>query len=278
MAIVEANWHSFLSPDSEIPPDVFFLVVTEDAENADSSKKSFGAHKLLLAGNSQVFRRMFFGPMRETGGVVEVKETTPEAFSTMIDYIYKPHGQQFSLQNIGCPQKLFELLAIADKYEILNLKTLTVDALRSLAISRGNLIFTATVAKNYRQLYDDVGTKLMVRCLKVILDSTTRGGDIFTLVTETKANFPDASFDILHELINVGRETLQLPGPLHLDSKKYSFDILQVGAPWSSLTQRSIRSQKMKTSLPQSQSWGLSGKLSTISNQLSTCSARQTIL
>ena len=129
----------------------------------------------------------------------------------MIDYIYRAPDSDFSLEDIKCPQELFELLAVADRYEILSLKTLAADALGSLAISRENLIFTATVAKNYRQLYDDVGSKLMVKCLKLILDSTTRGCDIFTLVTETKANFPDASFDILHELINVGRETLQLP-------------------------------------------------------------------
>ena len=231
MAIVEANWQTFLSQDSEIPPDVFFLIKTEDAEDVESSQKSFGAHKVLLAGNSPVFRRMFFGPMMETGEGIEVKETTPEAFGTMIDYIYKPPGEEFSLQDIRCPQKLFELLAIADRYEILNLKILTVDALQRLAISRENLIFTATVAKNYRQLYDDVGTKLMVKCLKVILDSTTRGGDIFTLVTETKANFPDASFDILHELINVGRETLQLPGPSDFESEILILTFCRLGHP-----------------------------------------------
>ena len=210
MAIVEANWQTFLSPDSEIPPDVFFLVKTEEAENAESSRKYFGAHKLLLSGKSTVFRKMFFGSMKETGEVIEVKETTAEAFTTMIEYIYKPPGEEFSLQDIRCPQKLFELLATADRYDILNLKTLTVDALGSLSISRDNLIFSATVAKKYRQLYGDLGTKVMVRCLKLITDS--RGGDICALVTETKANFPDAKFDILHELINVGREALQLPG------------------------------------------------------------------
>ena len=153
MAIVEADWHTYLSPGSEIPPDVFFLVKTEAAEKAETSRESFGTHKVLLAGNSPVFRRMFFGPMMETGEVIEVKETTPEAFGTMIDYIYKPPGEEFSLQDIRCPQKLFELLAIADRYEILNLKTLTVDALGSLSISRENLIFSATVAKKYRQLW-----------------------------------------------------------------------------------------------------------------------------
>ena len=54
MAIVEANWHTYLSPHSQIPPDVFFHVKTEDGEEMDmddeSSKKTIGAHKFLLAG------------------------------------------------------------------------------------------------------------------------------------------------------------------------------------------------------------------------------------
>ena len=87
-----------------------------------------------------------------------------------------------------------------------------MDALGALLITREKMIFTATIANNYRRLYNDVGRKLMVRCLKFLLDSTTRGGDIFALLTETKDTFPDASFDILHELVSVGRETLQLPG------------------------------------------------------------------
>ena len=87
MALQEVNWQNFLSPDCDIPPDVFFLVKPEDGHSMDGSGKSIGAHRLLLAGVSPVFRRMFFGPMKETDEVVEVKETTPEAFSTMIDYI-----------------------------------------------------------------------------------------------------------------------------------------------------------------------------------------------
>ena len=92
----------------------------------------------------------------------------------------------------------------------MSLKTLTLDALGSLEISNQNLIFVATVAKNNKPLFEDVSTKLLLKCFKFV--KTGEGRDTFTLISETKKNFPDASFDVLHELINVGNETVQLPG------------------------------------------------------------------
>ena len=208
MAIMEVNWQTFLSPGSPLPPDVSFLVISEDDDKALG--ETIGAHRLLLAAVSPVFRGMFFGPVKETGDMVKVKETSYEAFTTMFRFIYKVPGEEFHLTDISCPQKLFELLTVADKYEILSLKTLAVDALGSLSISNENMIFVVTVAKNYKLMFEDVSTKLLLKCLKFI--KTGGGQDTFTLISETKKNFPDASFDVLHELINVGNETLQLTG------------------------------------------------------------------
>ena len=193
MAIVKTNWQSSLSPGSDLPPDITFLVRGE--EGAES--KSVGAHRWLLAGISPVFRRMFFGPVKETGEVVEVKETTPEAFRTMINFIYMPPaGESFNLDNVTCPQKIFEVLALADRYEILDLKTMASDALEKLAITRENMIFTATVANNYKIGFNEVSTKLMVKCLKFLYDTTNGAGDIGALIVNTEENFPGASLDI----------------------------------------------------------------------------------
>ena len=208
MAIMEVNWQAFLSPSSPLPPDVSFLLISEDDDKALG--EPVRAHRFLLAAVSPVFRGMLFGPVKETGDMIKVKETSYEAFTTMFRFIYKLPGEEFSLTDMSCPQKLFELLTVADKYEILSLKTLAKDALGSLAISNENMIFVATVAKNYKQLFEDVSQELLLKCLKFI--KTGGGRDTFTLISETKKNFPDASFDVLHELINVGNETLQLPG------------------------------------------------------------------
>ena len=125
MTIVETSWQEFLSPDSEIPHDVHFLAKGED-EGQDSASKPIGAHKVLLAGVSPVFRRMLFGPLKEEREVIEVKDTTHEAFNTMIKFIYKPLGSrffnQFNQNVIHCPQKFFDLVDLAEKYEIFSLK------------------------------------------------------------------------------------------------------------------------------------------------------------
>ena len=135
MSILETDFRVFLSPDSDLPPDVFFLIQGEDEESGGQSKP-IGAHRFILAAVSPVFRRMFFGPMKETAEEVEVKETTPEAFEAMIKYIYNPPGgETFNLDQIGCPQKLFELLTLVNKYQILSLATLCTmawDALNDL--------------------------------------------------------------------------------------------------------------------------------------------------
>ena len=111
-SIAETDLRVFLSPDSGLPHDVIFLVRGEDEE---SEGERVGAHKQFLAAVSEVFRLELFGPMKETGEVVEVKETTPEAFKTMIKYLYSPQ-EAFNLDHISCAQKLFELLNLATRY------------------------------------------------------------------------------------------------------------------------------------------------------------------
>ena len=212
MSIAEINWQNFLSPDSDLPPDVAFLVKGEE-EGGDGQSRTIRAHRLFLSGVSPVFKGMFFGPMKDTAEVVEVKETTPEAFDTMINYIYNPpNGDTFNLDHISCPQKLFELVTLANKYQILNLVTMASEALGNLALTRENMIFTATVAKNYKGVFDDLSTKVLLKCLKFLLDTTRGAGDIYALIKETVDNFPGANLDVLRELIGVGNVTLQLEG------------------------------------------------------------------
>ena len=128
--------------------------------------------------------------MKEVGEVVEVRDTASEASEIMIEYIYTyEHGDWniSTLYNISCAQGLFELLSVADRYEILNLATIASYALDTLPINKGNVVFVATVAKKYKRMYEDKSREVLVRCLKFVYDTTL--GDIFALISSTRQNF-----------------------------------------------------------------------------------------
>ena len=134
MSLAATDFREFLAPDSEIPPDVTFLVQTEtnkegQEDQGSTSSKPIKAHRQFLACVSPVFREMFFGPMKEASEVITVTDTTAEAFETMINYIYNPpsHGESQIVQTIqiNCPQKLFEVHALATEYQLWKLVTLT---------------------------------------------------------------------------------------------------------------------------------------------------------
>ena len=90
-------------------------------------------------------------------------------------------------------KKLFELLYLAERYEVGNLKTKTEDALQSLTLTQENMIFTATVAKKFKKVFDNTSTKMLMRCLNF-------------------NNLPEANLEILHELVSIGSDSLHLPG------------------------------------------------------------------
>ena len=118
-------------------------------------------------------------------------------------------------------------MALSDKYEILTLKTLASDSLSSLALTNQNMIFAATVATNYKHMFEEVSKKLLLRCLEFLFGKTG-GGDTFSLLTETKKNFPD---DVLQELVVVGKEAFLLPGicdfGMDLSKRKKVFNLWQ---------------------------------------------------
>ena len=194
MAIVETSWQKLLSPDSQFPPDVFFLVKGDDESLENDAGKCIAAHRIFLASVSPVFMSMLCGPLKETGEVIEVRATTVQAFTTMINYIYKAPGRFFedydegeddeedelNQKKVRCPRKFFELLEIAERFEILSMKQeLISDVIESFVITFNNVIFVATVATEYKRIFDDVSIKLLTRCLKVLI-KLIKAGDTWT--------------------------------------------------------------------------------------------------
>ena len=76
MAIVDTDWKTFLDPNSDLPTDVSFVVTGDDdlATNTINlaTNNTIRAHKWPLAGVSPVFRKQFFGPMKNDRDKIEL--------------------------------------------------------------------------------------------------------------------------------------------------------------------------------------------------------------
>ena len=114
------------------------------------------------------------------------------------------------MSDIDCPQKLFEALELAERYEILKLKKIATSALKTFEINQENMIFTATVAKNYKETFADLSFKVLSNCLNYLFKGPSSAGNILSLIMMTKSNFPEADFNIFNELISVGSEMVTL--------------------------------------------------------------------
>ena len=135
---------------------------------------------------------------------MEVEDTSAQAVRAMIIYIY--HKDYISEEVLTDTSTLFELYALGDMYDILNLKTEIMDSLDELEITMDTLVDTATVANNYKWLHTDLSTELMMKCLKFYLELEDRDKD--------NLSRGDIDLDIFDELMKFGIYTLQLTGKL----------------------------------------------------------------
>ena len=78
MTLKHVNWADYIfTAQPPLPYDVTFRVFPLEDE---SHFEEVSAHKLLLASVSDVFHRQFFGALANDKQVVEIKETTINAF------------------------------------------------------------------------------------------------------------------------------------------------------------------------------------------------------
>ncbi|XP_065204072.1 speckle-type POZ protein-like [Planococcus citri] len=78
--------------------------------------KNYPAHKLILAARSSVFKAMFRNDMQESQkNRIVINDIEEETFEEMLHYIYT--GKVKNLE-----ESAFELLSVADKYDLKELK------------------------------------------------------------------------------------------------------------------------------------------------------------
>jgi len=110
-------------------------------------KGEIKAHKYILAASSPVFKAMFFGPMKENKDVVEVKETSYEAFKKLIEYIYHVDIECKDISIV----ELYDIVNLAERYDMPKLKEELKIQMKNISISMDNVIEVATSANEYSQ-------------------------------------------------------------------------------------------------------------------------------
>ena len=156
MSFILDNWSKLLDSTSDIPTDVKFKIVEKDTDGNEAIFH-FQAHKMALALASPVFRREFYGDLKETEDTILVKETTIDAFQILINYVYR---KDLNLE-VGL-HKLFEVFNLAEKYDMSELREQVREKIESWPLSRKNVVKDAAIAENYEHFEESV--KFLDRC------------------------------------------------------------------------------------------------------------------
>jgi hypothetical protein len=155
--------------DADLLYDVKLIV--QDVTGAE--RGAIKAHKLLLSFISPVFKRQFFGMIKEEGNgnndggssiaVVPVRASSFSAFEKMIRYIYS--GDQTIVTAIQELNDLFELFRLADMYMITGLKMLVREAIDKFPVSSENYAEVFRLIREFESLlnFDEICLGLSTR-------------------------------------------------------------------------------------------------------------------
>ncbi len=152
--------------DADLLYDV--KLVVQDVTGAE--RGAIKAHKLLLSFISPVFKRQFFGMIKEEGNddgstisVVPVRASSFSAFEKMIRYIYS--GDQTIVTAVKELNDLFELFRLADMYMITGLKVLVREAIDRFPVSSENYAEVFRLIREFESLlnFDEICLGLSIR-------------------------------------------------------------------------------------------------------------------
>ncbi|XP_065209108.1 speckle-type POZ protein-like [Planococcus citri] len=115
---INTTSHDNSAFESSLSRDLERIRIDEDFSDVTISVdgKNYPAHKLILAARSSVFKAMFKNDMRESQkNHITITDMEKETFEEMLHYIYS--GKVRNLE-----KSAFELLLVADKYDLEELK------------------------------------------------------------------------------------------------------------------------------------------------------------
>ena len=124
------------------------------------------ANKFVLSLVSPVFRTSFGSDNADQKSeVIRTKETTKAAFQALIDFIYR---QEVEFEQMTA-QELFDLLDLAEYYNITELNTILNKQLANLPIAEDmeKVLQVARIAENFA-LFEEASKAVFANCAKVL--------------------------------------------------------------------------------------------------------------
>lgn len=167
----------------------------------DVGGESLGAHRLVLAAASPVFRAELYGPMAESSMTsITVQDMEASTFRSMLHYIY--HGSLPDAGKIVVPSAVAaeyqHLLVAADMYAVERLKKVCEDKLCADGITVDSVVSMLELAEQH------VCSKLKARCFSFLAD-----GDNFKVVA-TSGEYLCLMQSFLN-LLAEARDTFKIP-------------------------------------------------------------------
>jgi len=203
MAANSTDWSKFLSPSSTFPPDVTFrvkeTVVVDDRREVRTA--IFKAHKLILAGVSDVFCAQFSNAEHQEE--IEV-ETSFVGFHEFLSLIYKNTylNASPSLDTLNLINK-FQVSAARSRWvEMVQEK---LDILDNTTISEENVLEVAKIADKYKEVenFKKRSKDLTRRCASLLDKHLKTKNDVAWFVAKEKKKHEDIDCQLLMGLIGV---------------------------------------------------------------------------
>jgi len=150
--------------DSDLPYDITFEIIG----NGKCKGSKIKAHKSILAAFSPVFKRMFYGALKETKDVIPVEQTTAEAFENMIKFLYHVDIDYKNMTVLG----MFDLVNLAERYDVPKLMQELMVRLTNVPLTRNNFVKVANIASEFSQ-FEDASAALLLHCAKYFHEKIT---------------------------------------------------------------------------------------------------------
>jgi len=117
-----------------------------------------GAHKLVLASKSDVFKAQFYGAMKETKDPIDIHDSSTQAFIVFLDILY---GNEVDIGALKFAQ-IAEIYFLAKKYLVEGLEKMIVEEVKSIPVTRNNIVEILEVVEKSPHLLNLTDTLLEI--------------------------------------------------------------------------------------------------------------------